>query len=303
LDKREIFTSSRTRGEVVPASSSSVPQMQRVDPQAFYAHLATAQTNFGILTRMHNNFLLQFGSLVSNAGGEMDANISITTHPDGAVTVSYSMYVKFPPAPRPIVAPAPKVEEVPAPAQREEEEERIRKQKEEIERKRLEDERQRLEKERIQKQQREERQAQIQRKIKEEEDLIIQIKSHPVHRFRYPNGMHHFSQNYNEIGNGQCEGIACYSGGRLTFDVQRLYHPGRGAHYFTIDWGEKERFVRDGWCYEGVAFQGSHTGSPIWRIWQPNTGDVILTTNSHEFHALENQGWQGGCIMCYTYCL
>ncbi|MDR0691276.1 MAG: hypothetical protein LBF32_04490, partial [Streptococcaceae bacterium] len=37
LDKREIFTSSRTRGEVVPASSSSVPQMQRVDPQAFYA--------------------------------------------------------------------------------------------------------------------------------------------------------------------------------------------------------------------------------------------------------------------------
>ncbi|MDR1013129.1 MAG: hypothetical protein LBL38_02560 [Lactobacillales bacterium] len=112
--------------------------------------------------------------------------------------------------------------------------------------------------------------------------------------------MHHFSQNRNEVGNGRNEGIACYSGGRSPMEIHRFYHPDRGSHDFTTDrWSS----IYSGWNDEGVAFHGSSTGHPVYRIWQPGRGDVILTTNSHEFNALRSRGWQDGGILCYTYIL
>jgi hypothetical protein len=278
LDKREIFTSSRTGREVVPVSQSNVPQMQKVNPQAFYANLATAHTNLGILTSMHNNFLHQFSSLISVAGGEMDSSIAITTHPDGAVTVSYSMYVKFPPPP----PSPPKVEEVPPPPEPAKPQPAPSPPPVP------------------------EPAKQPEQKKEEPKPIIIPVppvirEPHLLEVHRMFNGRWHlFTTNANEARFGyHTEHRAFFAGGWNLQAVQRFRHS-TCAHRFVVNMAEVGNWG-GGWIHEGVGFNASTDGAEIYRLYNPHSHDFILTANSGERDHLRSHGWHDWGIAFHAY--
>ncbi len=70
--------------------------------------------------------------------------------------------------------------------------------------------------------------------------------------------------------------------------VYRLYIDGR--HIFTLNPEEKKNLVLHGAADEGVAFR---SGGPIeiWRLYNPHTGDHILTASRSEHDGLSKAGW------------
>lgn len=70
--------------------------------------------------------------------------------------------------------------------------------------------------------------------------------------------------------------------------VYRLYINGR--HVYTADVAERKALVIKGAADEGIAFM---SGGPddIWRMYNPNTGDHLLTASRDEHNSLSKAGW------------
>ena len=75
-------------------------------------------------------------------------------------------------------------------------------------------------------------------------------------------------------------------------DCHRLYNPNNGAHHFTLSAEERDKLVKDGWKYEGVAFKTRRGGSDaMYRMYNPYSGDHLFTPRFDEAHGLQDAGW------------
>lgn len=58
---------------------------------------------------------------------------------------------------------------------------------------------------------------------------------------------------------------------------------------------------REGWNYEGVAFWApAHSSTPVWRLFNPRTGEHHYTTSGEERNALVEAGWKDEGIGWYA---
>lgn len=83
--------------------------------------------------------------------------------------------------------------------------------------------------------------------------------------------------------------------------VYRVYNPHSGEHFYTASAGEKNHLASIGWRDEGIAWYEPEdnmtnpvkgtTGDPIYRLYNPNSGDHHYTTNYKEANSLYRAGW------------
>ncbi|MDO4539176.1 MAG: hypothetical protein Q4B54_13510, partial [Coriobacteriales bacterium] len=85
-----------------------------------------------------------------------------------------------------------------------------------------------------------------------------------------------------------------------TPQVQRLYNPNSGEHFYTLSVGERDLLVAAGWKYEGTAFKPAAASStPVYRLYNPYGGhhytasvgerDLLVLAGWHD----EGVGWYG----------
>jgi uncharacterized repeat protein (TIGR02543 family) len=89
------------------------------------------------------------------------------------------------------------------------------------------------------------------------------------------------------------------------FSVYRLYNPNTGEHFYTTSSAEKNFDVKAGWNYEGVGWTAPTTGTPIYRVFNPNAkgGDHYYTKSKAEATSLVAAGWKwdnGGKPVFYS---
>lgn len=89
-------------------------------------------------------------------------------------------------------------------------------------------------------------------------------------------------------------------------DVYRLYNANTGEHFYTLNFAEKTNLQNVGWRYEGIGWLSSSTGSPVYRVYNPNTrgGDHYYTMSKYEAQQLVSKGWRwdnnGGATFTQT---
>ncbi|KXB62598.1 glucosaminidase domain-containing protein [Olsenella sp. DNF00959] len=86
-----------------------------------------------------------------------------------------------------------------------------------------------------------------------------------------------------------------------SIDMQRLYNPNSGEHFYTADTSEASGLVSLGWRHEGsgwVAPQKSST--PVYRLYNPNAGDHHYTTSVEERDVLVEKGWNDEGVGWYS---
>lgn len=111
-------------------------------------------------------------------------------------------------------------------------------------------------------------------------------------------------------------GIGIYTGTKsATFKIvapaktqmQRLYNPWSGEHFYTSDLKERNNLVKLGWRYEGVGWNAPTTGANVYRLYNPYSGDHHFTTNASEKDTCVRAGWKyegvgwksGGSVKVY----
>lgn len=63
----------------------------------------------------------------------------------------------------------------------------------------------------------------------------------------------------------------------------RLYNANSGEHFYTSSEREKIALVKQGWNYEGVAWEDpAKSNTPVYRLYNPNSGDHHYTPNLSE---------------------
>ncbi|WP_425374461.1 hypothetical protein [Lactococcus lactis] len=77
-------------------------------------------------------------------------------------------------------------------------------------------------------------------------------------------------------------------------DVYRLYNVYTGEHFYTLNYAEKTNLQNVGWRYEGIGWLSSTSGSPVYRVYNPNAigGDHYYTLSKWEAQQLVNKGWR-----------
>ena len=72
-----------------------------------------------------------------------------------------------------------------------------------------------------------------------------------------------------------------------------------GMHSYLTDIGELHVVTENGWRFEGIAF---HSGGdvPVFRMYNPNSGDHVFTTSETERDDLELHGWSPEGIAFYA---
>ncbi|WDA68600.1 GH25 family lysozyme [Lactococcus lactis] len=77
-------------------------------------------------------------------------------------------------------------------------------------------------------------------------------------------------------------------------DVYRLYNANTGEHFYTLNFAEKTNLQNVGWRYEGIGWLSSSTGSPVYRVYNPNAkgGDHYYTMSKYEAQQLVSKGWR-----------
>ena len=77
-----------------------------------------------------------------------------------------------------------------------------------------------------------------------------------------------------------------------TVDMQRLYNPNTGEHFYTASAMEKNDLIKAGWNYEGFAWKSpSKSDTPVYRLYNPNAGDHHYTVSIKEKNDLVKAGW------------
>ncbi len=75
-------------------------------------------------------------------------------------------------------------------------------------------------------------------------------------------------------------------------EMQRLYNPNGGEHFYTADAGEANELASLGWQHEGVGWVAPRSSStPVHRLYNPNGGDHHYTTSADERNQLAALGW------------
>lgn len=83
-------------------------------------------------------------------------------------------------------------------------------------------------------------------------------------------------------------------------EMQRLYNPNTGHHFYTESTKERNHLVNVGWQYEGVAWQTPDSGLPVYRLYQKQTGNHLYTMNKNEANALRQKGWTYEGVSWYS---
>ncbi|MGM9886222.1 MAG: hypothetical protein ACI31W_03165 [Lactococcus sp.] len=77
-----------------------------------------------------------------------------------------------------------------------------------------------------------------------------------------------------------------------------------GAHLYTSDTNEYMTLDGNGWTGEGVKFETSSTGTPIYRVYNPASGEHLYTKDLNQIRVLTTQqGWtkdNGGNPVFYS---
>ncbi|MGV8958409.1 hypothetical protein ACN9TB_12595 [Lactococcus lactis] len=76
--------------------------------------------------------------------------------------------------------------------------------------------------------------------------------------------------------------------------VYRLYNKFTGEHFYTENAYEKDVLANKGWRYEGIGWQTANSGTPVYRVYNPNAqgGDHYYTMSRYEAQSLVNKGWR-----------
>lgn len=85
-----------------------------------------------------------------------------------------------------------------------------------------------------------------------------------------------------------------FSASQTLRDVYRLYNVYTGEHFYTLNYAEKTNLQNVGWRYEGIGWLSSTSGSPVYRVYNPNAigGDHYYTLSKWEAQQLVNKGWR-----------
>lgn len=83
-------------------------------------------------------------------------------------------------------------------------------------------------------------------------------------------------------------------------EMQRLYNPNSGEHFYTKNMVEKNVLVKAGWMYEGVGWYAPDSGQPVYRVYNQNSGDHHYTINGNEKNFLVSKGWNYEGIGWYS---
>ncbi len=87
--------------------------------------------------------------------------------------------------------------------------------------------------------------------------------------------------------------------GRVT--MLRLYNPNSGEHFYTSSEREKNKLVKAGWNYEGIAWEGPEkSNTPVYRLYNPNVGEHHYTPSKKERDKLVKLGWNDEGIGWYS---
>jgi len=76
--------------------------------------------------------------------------------------------------------------------------------------------------------------------------------------------------------------------------VFRMYNKNTGEHFYTISGYEKDSLVKSGWTYEGIGWNAPKSGTPVYRIYNPNAkgGDHYYTISKYEADHNVSLGWK-----------
>ena len=84
-------------------------------------------------------------------------------------------------------------------------------------------------------------------------------------------------------------------------EMQRLYNPNSGEHFYTASIVERDHLVSVGWSHEGVGWTAPESsGTPVHRLYNANAGDHHYTTSDAERAHLESVGWSYEGIGWYS---
>lgn len=75
-------------------------------------------------------------------------------------------------------------------------------------------------------------------------------------------------------------------------DMQRLYNPNSGEHFYTANIDEKTSLSNIGWNYEGIGWVAPNDGKPVYRLYNKNSGDHHYTMSVSEKNMLVSKGWK-----------
>ena len=75
--------------------------------------------------------------------------------------------------------------------------------------------------------------------------------------------------------------------------MQRLYNPNSGEHFYTASAAERDHLVSVGWKHEGVGWTAPSTSeTPVHRLYNANAGDHHYTASAAERDHLVSVGWR-----------
>ena len=84
-------------------------------------------------------------------------------------------------------------------------------------------------------------------------------------------------------------------------EMQRLYNPNSGEHFYTASTFERDHLVSVGWNHEGVGWTAPETSNtPVFRLYNANAGDHHYTTSEVERNHLIDVGWDDEGIGWYS---
>ncbi len=84
-------------------------------------------------------------------------------------------------------------------------------------------------------------------------------------------------------------------------EMQRMYNPNSGEHFYTADPAERDFLVAAGWKHEGTGWKApKESSTPVYRLYNPNAGDHHYTTDNAERSALLAVGWKDEGIGWYS---
>lgn len=85
-------------------------------------------------------------------------------------------------------------------------------------------------------------------------------------------------------------------------DVQRLYNPNSGEHFFTTSTEERDQLKKQGWKTEDIGWKSAPgTEAPVYRLYNPNNGSHHYTMNANENKKLADLGWKEEGIAFYAF--
>lgn len=76
--------------------------------------------------------------------------------------------------------------------------------------------------------------------------------------------------------------------------VYRLYNHNTGEHFYTKNQAEEQQLSTHGWNYEGIGWYSATSGTPVYRVYNPNAvgGDHYYTMSKYEAQSLVSKGWR-----------